>query len=475
MEAWKYSGVKMSDKKLSPVKNKIKTVISLVIGIIFSISVPQLIAAEDKVSAAKGETKVEEGDKGVGESSVNPSTVTRPRNTPNNFLKGSAATGGPNSSGIIQSTSFSKEAGFLRQVQSPEQVGLSNRIVLTSSVAHDSNPSFDDNRKSPVTMYSLIPNLLVDYTGEINNLYLDASLIVQRNSNEDVFPDRDDPNLALGWSRTYASGIYGVYARYSQFVSRIAEITTTGEFAGNLDGESTQRERVFGGRWQHTIAPRWNVLTTGEYIKTAFSGGVNQVDFGLVDLRSRLNYNFTERLDTYVLAGYTKIAPDSVLEDAKLSRVALGADYLISDALTGSLRAGQYRVSGAQSESDWEAGVRLAYDTGRMLYTAELNREVGSAGGVGGFQKLDGLVLGWVYAISEKDNLTANYSLIKIKENQQFLTPKSQFEDITVGYNRILGSNWRAVALMSYRENKVDTQTQALFGSIALTYDGLSF
>jgi hypothetical protein len=445
-----------------------KTAIQIVASVTFSLTVLTVNAGEAAIST-------EEATPSTGAQSESSTSPTR---KPRNFLKGDAATGSflNNNTAIIQGTDFSREIGFSGQGQSLEQVGFTKKIVLTTSLVHDSNPALDDNLGRAVWIYSLAPQVLLDYTGEENNLYLDAALQMQRNSNEEVLADRDDPRLAMGWSRTYEAGIYGVYANYSQFVSRAAEITATGEFAGNLDGESTQRNRTFGGRWQHALASRWSVLTSGEYVKTSFSGGVvGIVDFGLVDVRSRLNYEFTDRLDTYLQLGYSKITPDDTFEATKLGRFALGANYLLSEGLTIASRAGMYRTTGAQSETDWEAGVQLGYDVGRMRYVAELNREVaGSA--IGAFQKSDTFRLGWLFDKSEIDSFRVNYSLIKFREDDAGLLPELQIQEISALYDRTLGGKWRGQANVAYRDqSRTGFHSDGTLVGVTLIYDGLSF
>lgn len=449
-------------KTISTFKNKVysKTAFQLVASIAFTLTFPPVNAAEVAKDAD-----------GPSEGSTSPTQKT------NNFLKGDVGTGNlfNNNFGVIQGTDFSKEIVYSRQDKSFGQVGFSKKIVLTTSLVHDSNPALDDSLKRSVWIYSLAPQLLLDYTGEVNNLYLDAALQVQRNSNEEVLVDRDDPRLGMGWSRTYESGMYGVYANYSQFVSRAAEIAATGVFTGNLDGESTQRNRTFGGRWQHTIAPRWSVLTTGEYIKTAFSGGVDLIGFGIGDVRSRLNYEFNERLDTYVQLGYSKITPDDTSEASKLARLALGANYQLSEALTVSSRAGMYRTTGAQSESDWEAGVQLGYEAGRMVYVAELNREVAGAV-IGAFQKSDLFRLGWLFNRSEVDRFSVNYTLIKLKEDEMGLLPENQLQEVNALYDRTLGGSWRGQANIIFREqSRTGFRSDGNVVGVTLIYDGLSF
>jgi long-subunit fatty acid transport protein len=309
----------------------------------------------------------------------------------------------------------------------------------------------------------------------VNSWYLNTALLIQRHSNEEVLTNREDPELFVGWDRTYGSGLFGLYASYVESSTLREEIITTGVFTGNADADSTQRDKTFGARWQHQIAPRWNLLTTGEYLKTAFSGGTDLVDSGLVDVRSRLNYEYTERLDTYLQLGYAKLRPDDTFEDTKLARLAVGANYQISEALSVASRAGTYHATGRQSDTDWEAGVQLDYDVGRMRYIAELSREL-SYSGVGGFQKADTFSLGWLFDISEIDTLGVNYSFVKFKEDEQILLEESETQEISAFYDRILLGNWRGQANFIFTEqSRTEFRSHGNIVGISLIYDGLSF
>ncbi len=380
-----------------------------------------------------------------------------------------------NNTGIIGETNFAKDLESSNQNDSFAPAGFTNKITFTSSVDYDTNPALDNSRKKSVWIYTFIPQALLEYTNEINRFYLDAALVVQRPSNEEILPDRNDPRLTLGWARTYEAGSYGLYASYLQFLSRAQEIRTTGVFNNNANSDSTQKTRVLGANWEHKFAQKWNLLTNADYTQESFSGGVNLIGSKTLGVKSKLNYEYTERLDTYTQIGYVKIQPDNPFEDADLVRFALGADYLISSSLKASLRAGQYNISGAQSESSWEAGLRLAYEADRIGYYSELNREVNSAGGLGGFQKTDTFRLGFLYNISEKDNVGANYSFAKFKEDVELGLPKQDFQQVDLAYNRLLTAKWNARANIIYRELNADSRNQGLIVGVSLVYDGLSF
>jgi hypothetical protein len=384
----------------------------------------------------------------------------------------SGETGFSSGDGSIKETDFSKETGFSKQSSAAKPAGLSNGIDITAGVAHDSNPGSVAAGKNPVWIYSLAPRILLDYSSEVNRLYLNAELLVQRHSNEKVLVDREDPRLMVGWDRTYESGTFGINANYSESSSRGEELRTTGVF-GTTD--NTARTKALGAMWNHNVAPRWTVLTEGDYSSYTFSEIGSLSDYKIASLRSKLIYANSERLNTHVQLGYAQLSPDKTFRDTNLARLALGADYEFSEELTVSSRAAIYNLSGRQSDTDLEAGVKLEYNVGRMAYRAELNREL-SESGAGGFQKTDIFGLGWLFNISEADKLGASYIFAKSKKDSQVDIVDSDVREIRAFYERILSGNWRGQANVSYRErDSSGTYSNGNVIGVSLTYGTLSF
>lgn len=452
----------MPAKMLSSIKNKNykKSSLKLITGVAFCLMYFQLNAAEVTTGAKASSGNLDGSSNKSGDFSQGGSISSEP-----SFL---------DDGGIVRETDFSREAGISRETEGIKPAGFSNNIIFTTSVAHDSNPALDDSRKRSTWIYSFIPRLFLDYTGEVNSFYLNAALLVQRHSNEKILTDREDPTLRLGWNRSYESGMFGLYTNYVESSTRSEELRTAGVFNGNAGNDNTQRVRQYGATWEHMIAPRWSLSTNGAYTEEAFSGGVGLVDSSAVDVRSKLNYEYTERLDTYLQLGFAQIRPDQTFNDTDLSRLALGADYQLSEALTVSSRAGTYHLSGRQSDTDWEAGIQVRYQAGQMGYEAELNRELAAAS-VGGFQKSDTFKLGWFFDISEFDKFNVNYAFVKFKQDAQVGLLKSETQEISAFYDRILRGNWRGQANVTLRENKTDIRSDGNIVGVSLIYDGFSF
>ena len=442
-------------------KNFNKPVLKLTTGIAFCLISIQLNAAEVS-NGVKSSTGNLNG------------TTTKSNDVPKNSGFSSEPSLLDNG-GIVRETDFSRDIGISQQIEGIKPAGFSNKIIFTTSVAHDSSPALDDNRKKSAWIYSFIPRLLLDYTGEVNSYYLDAALLVQRHSNEEILNDREDPTLRIGWNRTYESGLFGLYANYAESSSRGEELRAVGVFTGNGTNDNTQRVKEYGARWEHKIAPRWSLLADGKYSKEDFTGGVALIDSTSIDARSKLNYAFTERLDTYLQIGFAQIRPDQTFNDTYLTRLAIGADYQLNEALKMSSRVGTYQLSGRQSDTDWEAGVQVRYEVGQMGYEAELNRGL-SDSSVAGFQKSDTFRLGWFYDISELDKLNVSYALVKSKQDTQANLQKSEGQQISAYYDRILRGNWRGQVNLSFREQEAaSNRNKGNIVGVSLIYDGLSF
>ncbi len=359
---------------------------------------------------------------------------------------------------------------FLQNANSAE---FTKKAILTTSVEHDSNPALSDGNEEPVWVYSLIPQLQADVTSELNRWYIDASLFIQRYSNDKVLVDREDPKLLIGWDRSYESGFFGLKANYQENTSRTAELTSTGVFN---DKNGTQRTKSLEARWQHEINPRLAILNEGIYGVYRFSDAGGLASYDVSELRSTLTFANTEKLNTYALLGYLHYRPESTLDNTNFFRVDLGADYQLSQALNIGVRGGAYKVAGQQDDTGWEAGIKAKYDyNDRMTYLGELSRSLG-AGGIGGFQKSDSLKVSWNYTISDNDVMGADYGINKSKEDSQINVVAVDYQQLGIFYERRLSNHWQARLTASHKQiESQDVDARANVIGVAVIYDTLSF
>ncbi|MGZ8983200.1 MAG: hypothetical protein ACXW11_04520 [Methylotenera sp.] len=364
-------------------------------------------------------------------------------------------------------------AMFLLLQSHANAADFTKRIIVTTGAEYDSNPSMVEKNQKPVWLYTLIPQLQLDANDEVNRWFLGATMLVQRPSNESVLTHREDPKLAMGWERTYESGLYGIKADYSESSARLTELKSTGVIS-NID--NTQKTKVLAATWQHDINPRWSVLTEGIYTDIMYSAPGVLGSYNLSEIRSKLTYANTEKLDTYAQLGYLHYSPDNkLIDNTDFYRLMLGANYQLKEGLTLGARGGVYNISGRQSDSGLEAGVNAGYIAERMNYKAELYRSLG-AGGIGGFQKTDTLTLAWLYNISELGRVGADFGLNKSKADKEINVANVDYQQISVFYERSLDNHWQTRFTAAQRWiDTTDIHSRANVIGVTLTYDTLSF
>jgi len=368
-------------------------------------------------------------------------------------------------------------------LQPANAVEVTKQITAKAGVEYDSNPNMVETNRNPVWIYTFTPQLLLNATDEANRWYLDAALLVQRYSNEKVIADREDPKLTVGWDHLYESGFFGIKADYQESSSLVAQLKATGVFT-NVN--ASQKTKALAAKWQHEINPRWTVLTEGSYTDVVFNqgggnqgGGVTPVgslqSYNISEIGSNLTYAYTEKLDTSVKLDYAHYHPDVLFDDTDLVRLVLGAKYQINEGLTLAAHAGPYNRSGQQSDTNWEGGIQARYIAQRMDYTAELKRALVPAG-IGGFQKEDTLNLGWLFNISERDQVGADYYWNNTKKDTDINLLQLKYRQVGAFYGRTLSNHWQSRFYGYHKEqDSPGIHSQGNVIGVSVVYDTLSF
>jgi hypothetical protein len=354
---------------------------------------------------------------------------------------------------------------------SAQAVDIEKRIIVNAEVLHDSNPAMTDGSKDPTWIYSLTPQFQLDAKDDLNRWYLDALLLVQRHSNENVLVNREDPKLTLGWDRLYESGMFGIKVDYKENSARLTEINNSGAFT-SID--NTEKTKSLYGKWQYDFAPKWSVLTETGYNDVTYSANGLLDDYQLSEVKSKLTYDYTETLKTYVSIGYMHLNPDNNLKNTDLSRIALGADYQVNEALTLYSRVGIHDLSGHQSDSDWDAALKADYVSDKMLYSAIISRDF-AAYGIG-FRKIDSVKLSGQYKLTDNDSLGAEYTFDQYKKDNDINIGKLNSQSLGAFYERRITDHWRARLSGSHKKLDIvgSHPTGNLIG-VSLVYDTLSF
>lgn len=347
---------------------------------------------------------------------------------------------------------------------------IEKRFIVTSGIEHDSNPQMSETDKNPVWIFSLLPQLQLDVKDDLNRWYADIGLLILQHSNQKSVANQENPRLSMGWDRAYESGVFGLKAGYSETTARNAELNNTGTFSNSKNKQTTQ---TIGANWQHRIASRWSVLSDVNYTDVKYSEAGILDDYTIVAVKSKLSYENSEKLTSYALLGYSQYEPDQN-KTTYLTRGVVGFDYQLSEEITISPRAGIYNLSGRQSESDWEAGLKAEYTTPKALHNITVARSIEDSGL--GFRLVDSVRLGSQYSLTERDRIGIDYTFDQFKKDSDLNVSKLDAQSLGVFYSRSISEHWMAKAYVTHRELEFsDSNPKANVIGVTLVYDTLSF
>jgi hypothetical protein len=350
---------------------------------------------------------------------------------------------------------------------------VNTKVIVTGGLEYSSNPALSGSQKVPVWIYTLAPNLLFDVKSDDNLWYLDGLLTVQRHSNENVLINREDPRLRAGWTHNYESDILGVTASYAESSTLLNQLISSGAFTLTNNTQTTEQ---LAANWQHTINDRWSALTNAAYTNYSYSIQQNTLlDYSVGEVKSKLIYENNEKLKTSLQADYAQLKPDGVIKSTDNVNLVVGADYKINEHFDVGGDAGVYNLSGRQSETDWTAGMFAGYTVERTKYSFVLNRGI-SASGIGGFQILDALKLGWVHDRTEKDRFGANFNFNRYKKDVTIGLDGVDYKEVNGYFQHDLSSHWQARVNTTYRKlDTIVTNANETVVGFTIIYDQYGF
>lgn len=308
---------------------------------------------------------------------------------------------------------------------------LEKEFFLTSEAIYMSNPSYAGTDEQSVGIFMIQPELKLTYLDELDKFYLNSLLSVYRNSNENVFPDRENPTVIFGWERELRTGLVGLEVGYNEQTAVNAVLQRVGDDANNFIGtgglfQNEIRTLNVNGRWNYEINDRFTIKNTAFYNDVTNSerssadlvnAGIGFVDFQTMGITSRLLYLVSQRLSAYTELGYENFKPDfNGFDDTKITRARVGAVSLPFEGAEVDANIGMFRSSGQQSGSGLLLQLKGTYEQERMLYEANVSRDL-QASGINGVQEMDLIFLQASYLLSEVQTVGAKISHQKTKQD----------------------------------------------------------
>lgn len=262
------------------------------------------------------------------------------------------------------------------------------------STEYDSNPTLSPTHPDGIWRTIFEPSYtLMGILGE-NELKTGLALQIARSSNETLSRNREDPSVFLDWQRQSEAGEFGIFSRYAETATRIAEMGN----AGPGLADSTRASRTMTGRWNKALSERSTLSVDGSYEGVTYTGGT-YIDYVTRSGNTMFSYAWSERSTPFIKMSYADYEPTGGGPSSQFNSAALGLNWKAWDNLEGTLQVGRYRIINA--EVGTQGGASVQYTGQRTQLSLNAGRQV-SPSGLGGFITADQANGSWSYALSER-------------------------------------------------------------------------
>lgn len=339
---------------------------------------------------------------------------------------------------------------------------LEQHAFFTSGLSYNTNPNMTSINEKSVWQLNLTPRYRVSNFNDLNEWYVDLSLLVVRSSDKQIVIDRENPVADIGWKRELERGNIGLKLHYDEASSLVTEF----DESGVVSVDSTRIAKSIEATWDYILTERLTLGLNSSLSKSQFTGGGTLVGNRNKVVGSSITYAISDTLKSVGQISWTEFIPDSGQAESKNLNYNAGFDWSYSPNVDFGFRMGMNKISGQNSGSGKNLLLNYAYRTERSVTTLNASRSVAPSG-LGGLIESDRLSAGWSYDLSDRSSMALNYSMSK--NNSLNSTETTQY---SANYNYDLSERWRAGANASYRElDDGINNTSAKIIGFTLSYD----
>lgn len=331
-------------------------------------------------------------------------------------------------------------------------------LTLPMSLEYENNPRLQPSNAQSVRRTRLRPDLMFMFTQNNDAFTVSLGGNIERSSNQSASADRDDQNLELGWTHRYERGEFGLTAALSEQSTRTSEFDETGVVANN----NTRRTRSISANWNTALTERYTLTLSADATKVEFdtsAGSLN--DYENKAINAQLGYSLSEQVETYGRLSFSRFEPVA-MRRTNFRSLDLGATWSVTEQLTLDGNLGINRTSGLNSESGWQAMFDVSYETLRSDYSLSVSRSR-SPSGSGIINESNQLTAGWMYRLSDKENIGLD---VNYRENLS--ANKNETSSLSANYTRELAPAWDFRLATQYR-NRDDVTSDASSTTVTAT------
>jgi hypothetical protein len=342
-----------------------------------------------------------------------------------------------------------------------------NAATFRVSTEYDSNPAMTSTNPAGLWRTLFEPGYMIMGKDGENTLNAGLALQLSRASNRTLSPDQKNPSAFLNWLRQSEAGEFVISTRYAKLATRDAGGV---DATGHVPVDSTRTSRALSGTWKMELSERSTLVADSAYEGVSFKGGTF-IDYSTRSGGLRINYVLNEQFTSFCMVSGSKYVPARGGTSSSLVDTILGLNWK-DEYVEWTTQMGKAKVSNGDAEL---IGSVAAHYTGqRAQLTLNAGRMV-TPSGQGGFVKSDQVRAGWIYALSENDNIGIDMERQKNLFSTTTATMSSSITSTSSGVwiEHNLTALWRLRTYYLHRTNRgggFQSAFSNLLG-ISLAYD----
>lgn len=339
------------------------------------------------------------------------------------------------------------------------------QVNVPVSLQYDTNPLMQETNISAIWKSTVNPRYSLTAIQDLDRWNADFTLRVERNSDQNVAINREDPSIGLGWRHDFEKGQFGVRLGYDKSSSRASTIDETGRASG---GDSTRVGKSMGLDLQVELTDRLSISSSANVSRMTFQGVGASAGSRSYAATAALNYAYSEHLQPYLQFTANRSESDDTLVPAtNVYGAVIGANWSLLERLSLNGNWGYNQVTGASSGRDWRATGNFAYAFKRSSLTLAASRAI-SPSANGGFISSDQISGGWRYELTDRSSVGVDASMRK-----NHGVGKTETDQFTTWYARDLNPDWNLKVSYLYKQSS--GTDMKVHGSVLGLFLGYSF
>lgn len=336
---------------------------------------------------------------------------------------------------------------MLALAQSAFAVTWVQQMSVPVALDYDTNTKMLPSDAKSIWRSTLSPHYLLTGVQGLNQWYADATMRIERTSDQAVSLNREDPSLDFGWRRELETGQVGIRLHYDEASSRVSQLDETGR-SGSDNSRVSKSVTV---DWQKQLSEKLSFSLSAETKKMTFDGGASP-DSKSHSANATLSYLWSERIEPYLQAAVNRYQPEGGASATNFYSLVAGLKWKIDDRLEAHFNGGANKISSSVQDNGWQAGADFTYQAEKSSFTAGLVRSLKPSGN-GGFIESDQLNGGWSYMLSDRSKAGLDAGMRKNHGGNQ-----SETKRFTAWYSRELTPIWNLRASILHKTSNNASQ-----------------